>query len=83
MKSIIVNFNDLGESVYEDKRVTFKRISTRSSVIALDEPLTTEWVWYWVDENNRWQMYNTGSVSTWYSRGFLSSCPFFLTARPG
>ena len=61
----LVDFNHLNESMYEDKEVTFKRMSTRPSAVASNDLLTTEWIWYWCDENNQWQMYNTNFVSVY------------------
>jgi len=64
MKMTLVDFNNVTESLYEDKRAMFKRISTRASAVACDdEPLRTEWIWYWCDEHNQWQVYNTNYVS--------------------
>ena len=34
-----------------------RRLSTESDVIS-SNPLATEWIWYWQDENGLWRMYD-------------------------
>ena len=34
-----------------------RRLSTESDVIS-SNPLATEWIWYWQDENGFWRMYD-------------------------
>ena len=34
-----------------------RRLSTESDVSS-SNPLATEWIWYWQDENGLWRMYD-------------------------
>ena len=34
-----------------------RRLSTESDVTS-SNPLATEWIWYWQDENGLWRMYD-------------------------
>ena len=34
-----------------------RRLSTESDVTS-SNPLATEWIWYWQDENGFWRMYD-------------------------
>ena len=34
-----------------------RRLSTESDEIS-SNPLATEWIWYWQDENGLWRMYD-------------------------
>jgi len=37
-----------------------RRLSTASSVVAAaGHVFSTRWHWYWQDENNKWQLYDT------------------------
>ena len=42
---------------YVEKLMQLRRLSTESDVNS-SNPLATEWIWYWQDENGLWRMYD-------------------------
>ena len=42
---------------YVEKLMQLRRLSTESDVNS-SNPLATEWIWYWQDENGFWRMYD-------------------------
>ena len=38
-----------------------RRLSTESDVNS-SNPLATEWIWYWQDENGLWRMYDQDHI---------------------
>ena len=38
-----------------------RRLSTVSSGEASAEPLATDWIWYWIDNNQEWIKYGDGT----------------------
>ena len=37
--------------------VQLRRLSTKSAVLPTDHALSTQWIWYWMDESNIWKEY--------------------------
>ena len=40
-----------------ERFTNLRRLSTESDVTS-SNPLATEWIWYWQDENGLWRMYD-------------------------
>ena len=49
--------NRLLLTIYGFEDMPLRRLSTESDVNS-SNPLATEWIWYWQDENGLWRMYD-------------------------